>query len=308
LAWSQQHDVELGLKLCGSIRRFWKMHSIIGEGRTWLKTFIAQSPSPTAARATALRAACELAILQGEYETARAHCEEALPIFQQLGDRRGIATSFNELGVIAQYQGEYAAARQLLEQSLAIKRELGDDWLIANSIVNLGLIADYQHDYGAAYALYQESLALYRTLNETSGVAIASSNLGHTALHLGRWDEARAWQAESLKLFNAVADKDGLTECLERFAMLANAHADFRRAARLFGAANVLRKEAGTTLPPAERAEYDRELNATRAQLDAATFDAEWRAGQALTLEQAMELALNEAAGPRGHRAEEEIA
>jgi predicted ATPase/DNA-binding XRE family transcriptional regulator len=308
LAWSQQHDVELGLKLCGSIRRFWKMHSIIGEGRTWLKTFIAHSPSPTAARATALRAACELAILQGEYETARAHCEEALPIFQQLGDRRGIATSFNELGVIAQYQGEYAAARQLLEQSLAIKRELGDDWLIANSIVNLGLIADYQHDYGAAYALYQESLALYRTLNETSGVAIASSNLGHTALHLGRWDEARAWQAESLKLFNAVADKDGLTECLERFAMLANAHADFRRAARLFGAANVLRKEAGTTLPPAERAEYDRELNATRAQLDAATFDAEWRAGQALTLEQAMELALNEAAGPRGHRAEEEIA
>jgi hypothetical protein len=70
----------------------------------------------------------------------------------------------------------------------------------------------------------------------------------------------------------------------------------------------VLRKEAGTTLPPAERAEYDRELNATRAQLDAAAFDAEWRAGQTLTLEQAIGLALSEAVGSQSYHAEEETA
>ncbi|HSD82568.1 MAG TPA: tetratricopeptide repeat protein, partial [Anaerolineae bacterium] len=274
-------------------------HSIIDEGRTWLQTFIALSKSPTAARGTALRAAGVLAIYQGEYETAQTQCEEALSIFQQLDNPRGIAISFNELGLVAGHRGEYAAARQFLEQSLAIKRELGDEWLIANSIVNLGLIADYLNDYEAAYALHQECLAIYRTLNETSGIAIASGNLGHAALHLGRLDEARARQAESIKLFDAVGGKDGLTECLERFAMLANADLDFSRAARLFGAASVLRKEAGTTLPPAEQAEYERELNTTRTQLDTATFDAEWRAGQTLTLEQAIGLALSEAVGPQ---------
>ena len=216
-------------------------------------------------------------------------------IAQALGDKRGIATSLNELGLVALYQGEYAAARQFLEQSLAIKRELGDDWLIANSLVNLGLVAGYENDYAAAYPLHQESLVLYRALNETSGMAIASSNLGHTALHLGRLDEARARQAESLKWYDAVGDKDGLTECLERFAMLANATANFGRAARLFGAASVLRKEAGTTLPPAEQAEYGRELNTTRARLDATAFDAVWQAGQAMTIDQAMELAVSEA-------------
>ena len=299
LTWSRQHDVELGLKLCGSIWRYWEMHSFIGEGRGWLEAFIAQSQPPTAIRGKALHAASAFAVYQGEYETARAHMEEALPIFQQSGDKRGIATAFNELGLIASCQGKHADARRLLEQSLAIKRELGDEWLMANSIENLGLIAGYQNDYLSAYALHQESLAIYRALDEKCGMAIASGNLGHVAMHLGRLEEARVWQAESLQLFYEVGDNDGLTECLERFAMLANASASFRRAAQLFGAARVVRKEAGTSLPPAEQAEYDRELNVTRAQLETATFDAAWQAGQAMTVEQAMELALDEAAPAR---------
>ena len=297
LTWSQQYDAELGLKLCGSVWRFWEMHSFIGEGRLWLEAFIARSRQPTAARGKALHAASALAVYQGDYETARAHMEEALPIVQQLGDQRGIATALNELGLIASCQGKFVDARQLLEQSLAIKRELGDEWLIANSIVNLGLIAGYQNDYLSAYALHQESLTIFRRLGERSGLAVGSGNLGHVAMHLGRLEEARTWQAESLHLFHEVGDIDGLTECLERFAMLANAKANFERAAQLFGAASARRREAGTSLAPADQAEYDRELNVTRAQLETATFDAAWQSGQAMTVGQAMELALHEA-GP----------
>ena len=70
----------------------------------------------------------------------------------------------------------------------------------------------------------------------------------------------------------------------------------------------MLRKEAGTVFALPERAEYDSELHATRARLDSAAFDAAWRAGQAMTLEQALELALSETASLRSHPAEEETA
>jgi predicted ATPase len=293
LAWSRQHNVELGLKLCGSIWHFWEWHNFIGEGRAWLETFIAQSLQPTAARGKALHAASAFAVYQGDYEAAEVYMEEALPIFQQLNDKRGIATALNELGAIALGRGRLADARQLFEQSLAIKRKLGDDWLIANSIGNLGLVAGYQNDYASAYTLHQESLALYRALNEMGDMAIAMSNLGYVAMHLGKLDEAQARQAESLRLFDEVGDKDGLAECLERFAMLANANANFRRAAQLFGAASVLRKETGTVFALPERAEYDSELPATRAQLDTATFDAAWDEGRALSMEQAIDYALS---------------
>ena len=57
----------------------------------------------------------------------------------------------------------------------------------------------------------------------------------------------------------------------------------------------MLRKEAGTVLALAEQAEYASELSATRAQLATATFDAAWQAGQAMTIDQMVELALSEA-------------
>ena len=77
---------------------------------------------------------------------------------------------------------------------------------------------------------------------------------------------------------------------------MARSMSSIRRAARLFGAARVLRKEAETSLPLAERVEYDRELSTTRAQLDTAAFDAMWQAGQTMSIDQMMELALSEAA------------
>ncbi len=293
LAWSQLRDVELGLKLCGAIWRFWEIHGFIGEGRVWLGQFISRSSQLTAARGKVLIGASAFAVYQGEYMTARGYAEEALSIFRELGDRRSVARALNELGLVASYQGSYAAARQFLEQSLAIKREMGEEWSVANAINNLGLVACYQNDYVTAHALHQESLGIFRALDERSGIAMAAGNLGHDAMHLGRLEEAHTWQSESLRLFSEVGDKDGVTECLERFAMLANAMESFKRAAMFFGAASVLRKEAGTLLALADQAEYDRELKVTRSKLDNPSFDTAWAEGQVMTLEKLITYAVS---------------
>jgi len=288
LAWSQHENIEIGLSLCISIWRFWVIHCNFSEGRMWLETFISLDPAPTAARGKILHAAAVFANYQGDYQLAQVYLEESVLISEQQGNQRGIAIGMNELGLIAVYQGDYPVAHQLLEKSLAIKRQLGDEWLIANTYINLGLVSSYQNDYASAYTLHQESLNIFRALDETSGIAIAYGNLGHVAFHQGRLDEARALHSESLLLFNEVGDIDGVTECLERLAMVANATEDPSRAARLFGAASVSRIEAGTSLPPFEKAEYDRELLMTRQTLDPETFNKAWVEGQAMTLAQAI--------------------
>ena len=48
----------------------------------------------------------------------------------------------------------------------------------------------------------------------------------------------------------------------------------------------------GASLGPADRAEYERDLEAARAQLDEATFTRAWKAGQAMSVEQAIAYAL----------------
>lgn len=291
LAWARERDVELGLRLCGLIWRFWESHNSIVEGHAWLETYLDLPAPATAVRAKALHAAAVLASYLGEYESARVHIEEALPIFQNLGDMPAIASALNELGLLASHGGDYPEARRLLEESLAIKNELGDEGPIANSIENLGLIASFEGDDARALTLHTQSLAMYRRVDDQMGVATATGNLARAAMHLGRLDDSLAWQVESLRLFDDIGDKDGAVECVERLAMLANARGDHRRAAGLFGFAAALRKETGTTPAPFDRAEYERELAATRAKLDEATFDAEWQSGQSLTVAAAIELA-----------------
>jgi hypothetical protein len=73
-------------------------------------------------------------------------------------------------------------------------------------------------------------------------------------------------------------------------------------AARLWGAAARLREDIGAPLPPNERPRYDRRVAAARAALgDDTAFARAWHEGGALTLEHAIELALEntvERSGP----------
>jgi hypothetical protein len=82
-------------------------------------------------------------------------------------------------------------------------------------------------------------------------------------------------------------------------AVAVSTQAQPERAARLLGAVDALREMIGYRLAAAERTDYDRDVAAIRAQLDAATFAAAWAAGQALTLEQAIAEALE--ASPVGN-------
>ncbi len=63
-------------------------------------------------------------------------------------------------------------------------------------------------------------------------------------------------------------------------------------AARLSGAAEALREALGTPVPPVNRAEYERNVRAMRAQIDEKAFAAAWAEGRAMTLQQATAYAL----------------
>jgi hypothetical protein len=66
-----------------------------------------------------------------------------------------------------------------------------------------------------------------------------------------------------------------------------------RRAARLFGAAETLHAGIRFELSAAERAEHDQAIAAARAALVEEAFAAAWAEGQAMTIEQAIQLALS---------------
>jgi hypothetical protein len=111
--------------------------------------------------------------------------------------------------------------------------------------------------------------------------------------HFGDKQQAQVLYREGLSLWRdlqRVEQGIGIVKALAGLAEVAAAQGRAERAGRLFGAAESL-------LPATSmfRDDLNRRVAAARVHLDAATFEAGWSAGQAMTEEQAITLALQDA-------------
>ncbi len=261
-------ETETGLRLAGALWRFWDMRGYFSEGRSALERALAGNTAPASrARANALNGCAVLAWMQGDSGHAVAHFQESLAIRRELDDKAGIAASLNNLGLVAEEQGDDARAVALYEESLALRRELGDTRGVAATLNNLGLVADVQGAYGRAMALFEESLAIMRELRDPRGIAVSLSNLGLIAHEQGNYARAVVLQKECLLLLQELGDKNGFVAGLESVAALAASLTRTTQAARLLGAAAVLREVLGIPETPVEHARNQRALAAVRAQL-----------------------------------------
>ena len=128
---------------------------------------------------------------------------------------------------------------------------------------------------------------------ELQGLVNTLNYLGLLELTRGNLVEARDYLNKGI-----VSAKKGNLQLFFRFLFDSLAyHAsgrDPRRAAQLFGAAEKLRKHLGIQLFPVERDEYEKYFTLAHSQLDTASWSAAWKKGFAMTLEQALELALSD--------------
>jgi hypothetical protein len=134
------------------------------------------------------------------------------------------------------------------------------------------------------------------------GIAVSQGNFAWIALRQENFTKALALLKESLVLRGEIGDIGGVAWCLEKMAEIAlttgqrepspGREEDFRRAARLFGAAEALRAPMKSKIDLVDQPEYERQVALVRDQLDETTFAAGWGEGQAMTLRQAVDYAL----------------
>ncbi len=236
-----------------------------------------------------------VAYSQGNYIPARTLQEESLAIRRELGDRPGIANSLGNLSILAHLRGDYVSSRALQEESLAIRRELGDRHGIATSLVNLGNLASDLGDYDSAHSLYQQSLEIRQELGDRHGIALSLNNMALVAYAQGDYGSANALQKESLEIKRELGNRQGIAESLEGIASLNVKWASYERAARLWAAAERLRQEIGSPQLSSDQEEQDNATDIARTALGEADFAAAWAQGQIMTLESAIEYALDNA-------------
>ena len=233
--------------------------------------------------------------LQGDYSAAKISYEGCLALSKDIGDKREMAAATTSLGNVANYMGDYETARRYQEESVTLFRELGDKFGFFIALNNLGFVLERQGDNSTAKRYYEESIATAYELGEKNLVAYALNGLAHLLYLENDSVEANHNYRESLLVSQEIGEKRCIAYCLEGFAKLALQYKNAERAALLLGAADALRQAIGAPLIEAEQAELDRDVIAIRNQLGQKAFDTTTTNGRAISLEQAVEYALNEA-------------
>jgi tetratricopeptide (TPR) repeat protein len=233
-----------------------------------------------------------LVLEQGDHAQAQVFFQDSYTRLKDFGDRVSLTLLLNDLGLVAYFQEDYATSRAYSEQDLALCREIENKFGMAMTYNRLGDLARCEEDYGRADALYQESLALFKAVGDNPQTTAVSHNIAHVRLSQSKVADAARLFNQALHEFQAMGDQNGVIDCLAGLAGVAIISGQPAIGVRWLSASEKAKQDLGTTWWPANHLAYRRHLARAREQMDGEAFNAAWDAGRALSLAQAIDLAI----------------
>ncbi len=109
-----------------------------------------------------------------EWEEARRNYQQALAILVEYSDRYSQASTYHQLGRVAQALREWEEARRNYQQALAIKIEYSDRYNQASTYHNLGMLAEELGELEEAKANYLQALQIWAEFNDEYSVGTFS--------------------------------------------------------------------------------------------------------------------------------------
>jgi len=144
-----------------------------------------------------------------EYQQALDYFQQALVIRQELNDRVNVGIILNNLGVIYDNLGQYQQALDYHQQALVIRQELSDHVGEGKTLNNLGSVYSSRGQYQQALGYYQQALAIWQELDNRAGVATTLNNLGWVYHGLGQYRQALDSYRQTLAMMQELGNRSG---------------------------------------------------------------------------------------------------
>jgi non-specific serine/threonine protein kinase len=295
LDWSMGGPrIEMGLRLATVLDNFWWTRGHQTEVIETLQNLLAHpnAAAHTLTRAKAFNVLSHLHAAPGNYHQISTAAREALLIGKELDDRQTVAEALFRLSFVSAGQGDHIETKALLEQALDIGRTSGDKRCVARSLQDLGITALLTSEYERAQLWFAEATSLWREIGDINSLSYTARQWGFALFHQHDHTGVLTKFHESLILNIELRDKKGIAGCLAAYAAVALARDQFIRAARLFGAVEALFEAIRIKLLPDDYDQYARNVTMLRSRLDEATFQKAWADGSAMTMDKAIEYAL----------------
>ncbi len=153
--------------------------------------------------------------IQGKGDEAIQHFEEALKIFEQLDNFKGLGLSLSNLGTVHQQMGHIEKAAQYLTHSLRYLELLPDlSFFYAQTLGNLGSLFAELEQFDLAFEYHQKALSIHTANRYLRGAFF--SHLTLASLHKTRqqWTEAEGQAQAALDTASELGEKDLIVRAL----------------------------------------------------------------------------------------------
>jgi predicted ATPase/class 3 adenylate cyclase len=287
-------ETQRALRLAGVLYGFWQVRGHFTEGQRRLETVLSADDSPTAARARALLG--WVVLRSGDVPAADAYApaEEALRIYEGLGDAWGVARAHWNLGGIACDQRDWTRALDLFEKAREEFRAAGDEHHYLALTRGVAWVNEELGNIGRYRELVEEYLAGARAIGDERLEARGVGARAAWAIEEGRLADASRDMRRSFEIDRGLGFSLFIGVDLVRFAAILVRRGEAAEAAQIAGCADRVVEETGAVRESWMETERTDTLALIRARLDEQEFAHAFELGRTLSVDEAAELALGE--------------
>jgi predicted ATPase len=206
---TEEDDIASGLRMCGSLSRFWFNHGHITEAQTWTRAALEKDDrSSPAARAKVLMAAGfffgQTPGLSRDTERRRSYFKESIALWEEVGDKNNLGITLVGYAFFLHRHGEYEEGIEVAERSVEVLSGTDSPVLLARAANNLALTLLETGEFRRALPILEKALRDARVSNDVFLEAVCLHNLAEVALYLKDFDRSAEFAAQCLQLFEAL--------------------------------------------------------------------------------------------------------
>ena len=183
--------------------------------------------------------------ISSELQKALEYYEQAHSLAKKQGDKANETTLLNNIGGVYDILGEPQKALEYYEQSLAMATDLNNRSLQGDVLNNIGAIYYSQSDTLKALNYYNQALKIRRVLNDPATIASTLSNIANIYTSMGEQERALQYLEESLVLRQKAKDIRGEANTLYYIGYTHASLGDTTKALEYYNQALPLRRVVG---------------------------------------------------------------
>jgi non-specific serine/threonine protein kinase len=227
-----------------------------------------------------------------DQEGLDALIEEAIAAARRSGDKDTLGMGLSMLASRMMGSPERVeAAKAYAAEGRALVKESGNRFAYLMMQFGMAMGARIAGRFQDARSQMLPLYPLFLEIGDRHRANMIRSEVAHIDRLDGRAEQAEAAYRETILEWQRLGHRAAVAHQLESFAFIAQARDQPDRAARLLGAAEVLREVIDIPMTRFERQEYEQAVARLRDAMGEEAFDRAWAEGRELTMEAAIGMA-----------------